>query len=327
MDDGCMDPLVDSNQQGAGTPANQTSPKDLDIDRVVLPALYFLMLPVAFLLNGVSGWVSLHIKASSNFVVYLKNLVAADVIMTIIIPFMAVKYLPGASNRIYILSCYLSPIFYSIRYTCIALLGLISLDRFFKIVKPQSKLFGQNLTLSKLISGLVWVIMLVGFALPNMILSNNSLGNITEINTCMLLKGSAGRTVHENIVICMNFFFWLVSLVIVVCYVCIANKVIQSFRKSGSNNNQGKQKIKLRVFLVVMVFFGSFGPYHIVRIPYTFQQVNSFSYSSCSFLSSKLAKDLSHWLASSNICLDPLLYVFLCREFKEKLNDMFKKIL
>ncbi|XP_040060932.2 P2Y purinoceptor 13-like [Gasterosteus aculeatus] len=327
MDDECVDPLIDSNQQGAVTPTNQTSPNASDSDSFVLPALYFLMFPIAFFLNGVSGWISLHIKASSNFVVYLKNLIAADIIMTMIIPIMAAKYLPGSSNTIYILSCHLSPIFYSIRYTCIGLLGLISLDRFFKIMMPHSKLFGQKLTSSKVISGSVWVIMLGGFALPNMILSNNSLGNMTEINTCMLLKGPAGLVAHESIVICLNAFFWLVSLVIVVCYICVANKVIQSFRKSGSNNNQGKQKIKLRVFLVVMVFFGSFGPYHIVRIPYTFQQVNSFSYSSCSFLSSKLAKDLSHWLASSNICLDPLLYVFLCREFKEKLNDIFKKIL
>ncbi|XP_075956717.1 P2Y purinoceptor 13-like [Anarhichas minor] len=328
MDD-CMVPPFDSNQSAA-TPMNQTPHNDADIDGFIynptfVAVLYFLMFPIALLLNGVAAWVSLHIKTTSNFVVYLKNIVAADIIMTLIIPIKAARDLPGASNAIHILSCYLSAIFYSTQYTCIALLGLISLDRFFKIMMPQSKLFGQNLTFSKLISGSVWVILLGGTALPNIILSNKSVANITEIS-CMKLKGPAGLIIHEKIIIYLNVFFWFVSVVIAVCYICIANKVIQSFRKSGSSNNQGKRKIKLRVFLVVVVFFGSFGPYHIFRIPYTFQQVNSYSYTGCSILSSRLAIDLSHWLACTNICMDPLLYVFLCREFKEKLMSMMKNV-
>ncbi len=128
-----------------------------------------------------------------------------------------------------------------------------------------------------------------------------------------------------RIVIFMNVFFWLISVVIAVCYICITKKVIQSFRNSGSNNNQGKHKIKLRVFLIVIVFFVSFGPYHIVRIPYTFQQVKS-SYTGCNYSMGKFAKEFSLWFATTNICMNPLLYVFLCREFKEKLVSMMKNV-
>uniref|UniRef100_A0A3B4Z555 Purinergic receptor P2Y13 n=1 Tax=Stegastes partitus TaxID=144197 RepID=A0A3B4Z555_9TELE len=288
--------------------------------------LYFLMFPVALLLNGVAAWVSLHLKSTSTFVVYLKNLVAADLIMTLIIPIKGASDLPGASQQLYRLSCrYFSVIFYSTLYTCISLLGIISVDRFFKIMMPRSKLC-QNLTLSKLISGSVWVMQFGGTALPNIILTNKSGENMTEIDSCMKLKGPAGLQFHEKAIIFVNVLFWFVSVVIVVCYIGIANKVIQSFRNSGSNNNQGKQKIKLRVFLVVIVFFVAFGPYHIIRIPYTFQQVNSSSYADCSYVISKFVKDLSLWLATTNICMDPLLYVFLCREFKEKLTSMMENI-
>nr|XP_013768597.1 PREDICTED: P2Y purinoceptor 14-like [Pundamilia nyererei] len=169
----------------------------------VIPALYYLMFPLALLLNGVAAWVSLHLKSTTTFVVYLKNLIAADTLITLIVPF--------------------------------------------KIASD--------------------------------------------------------------------------FLVIVVCYICITNKVIESFRNSGSNNNHGKQKIKLRVFLVIIVFFVAFGPYHIVRIPYTFQQVN-YASNSCLFELSKFAKDASLWLATTNTCIDPLLYVFLCREFKDKLVSL-----
>lgn len=307
---------------------NQTSHNDSGCDSFIydpnfIPALYFLMFPVALLLNGAAAWVSLHLKSTSTFMVYLKNLLAADIIMTLMIPIKI--HFSDVSTMFILISCYLSPIFYSTQYTCIALLGLISLDRFFKIMTPRSKLFGQNLTFSKLISGSVWVILFGSTALPNIILTNK-VANITEIRTCMKLKGPAGLQLHETIVIYLNVLFWLISVVIAVCYICITNKVIQSFRNSGSNNNQGQQKIKLRVFLVVIVFFVSFGPYHIIRIPYTFLQVNFSSYTACSYLISKFAKDLSLWFATTNICMNPLLYMFLCREFKEKLMSMMKNV-
>ncbi|XP_041654186.1 P2Y purinoceptor 13-like [Cheilinus undulatus] len=287
--------------------------------------LYFLIFPLALLLNSVAAWVSLHLKSATTFIVYLKNLVAADLIMTVIVPIKAASDMPGASTALFILSCYLSSFLYSTLYTCIALLGLISLDRFFKIMMPYSKMF-SSVTFSKVVSGLVWVSVFGGSALPNIILNDKSVANMTEISSCMALKGEAGYAAHENTVIFMNVFFWLISMVIAVCYICITNKVIQSFRNSGSNNNQGKQKIKLRVFLVLIVFFVSFGPYHVIRIPYTFQQVNYSSTTSCSYLLGKFGKEITLWFATTNICMNPLLYVFLCREFKEELRSLMKSL-
>lgn len=295
----------------------------------MIPALYLMMFPIALLLNVVAAWVSLHLKSTTTFVVYLKNLVAADIIMTLMIPFKAAGDLPGKWVYLAEPTCrFFSVIFYNTQYTCIALLGLISVDRFFKIMMPRSRLCGQNLTISKLLAASIWVIMFGITCLPNIILTNKSVANITESVSCMMLKGPGGIEFHEKITIFLNAFFWFVSVVIVVCYICIANKVIQSYRNSGSNNSQGKQKLKLRIFLVIIVFFVSFCPYHIVRIPYTAQQVSDSS-NNCSpeYAQIQFAKELTHWLATTNICMDPLLYVFLCREFKEKLMSMMKTAL
>lgn len=311
--------------------SNQTSPNDLDCDgfnphQDIVAVLSFLMFPVALLLNGVAAWVSMHLKSTSTFMVYLKNLVAANIIMTLISPIDAASELRNRSKEVLIVSCYTSPIFYSTQYTSITLLGFISLDRFFKIMMPRSMLLAQNLTFSKLLSGLAWVILFGGTALPNIILSNQPVVNMTEFTSCMTLKGAAGLEFHERTVIYLNVYFWLISVVIVVCYICITNKVIQSFRNSGSSNNKGKHKVKLRVFLVVIVFFLSFGPYHIVRIPYTFQQVSSTYSSDCSYFAGRFAKEISLWVANTSICLNPLLYIFLCREFKEKLMSMIQNL-
>ncbi|XP_024132772.1 P2Y purinoceptor 13-like [Oryzias melastigma] len=235
--------------------------------------------------------VSLHLKSTSTFVVYLKNLIVADIVLTIMIPVKIAGDLPGNWEAMSIPTCrFFSVIFYNTQYTCIALLGFISLDRFFKIMMPRTT-FAQNLTVSKVIAGSIWVIMFGVTGLPNIILTNRTVPT-TQISGCMILKSPAG------------------------------------IRNSGSNNSQGKQKVKLRVFLVIIVFFVSFGPYHIVRIPYTFQQVSSSSTTTCSQIDIqiKLAKELTHWLSTTNICMDPLLYVFLCREFKEQLMALMKKV-
>uniref|UniRef100_A0A8C6SD98 Purinergic receptor P2Y13 n=1 Tax=Neogobius melanostomus TaxID=47308 RepID=A0A8C6SD98_9GOBI len=295
-----------------------------NLNRVGLSVLYLLTFPLALLLNSVAAWVSLHLKSTTTFIVYLKNLICADLLLTLMLPFIAVSDLPGAPLWLVLLSCqFFSVLFYTFLYTSITFLGLISLDRFAKIVTPQSKI-AQNVILSSGISVAVWMIFGLS-ALPTMILSNKKV-NVTEYQSCLDIKVPAGVLYHKYLSIYLNMYFWCVSVVVACCYICITNKVIQSFRNSGSNNSKGKQKIKLRVFMVLVVFFASFGPYHIVRIPYTFQQVNSDSYADCSFWWGKLAKELSLWLASNNVCVDPLLYVFICREFNNKLLSLLNNV-
>uniref|UniRef100_A0A8D3AL70 Purinergic receptor P2Y13 n=1 Tax=Scophthalmus maximus TaxID=52904 RepID=A0A8D3AL70_SCOMX len=300
---------------------------DVTID-VAVSYLFLLLFPIALLFNGVAAWVSLRLRSTSTFIVFLKNLVAADLLMTLTLPPMAAGMLPGAAVGLKAFVCrYSSVIFYCCLYTSIALMGLISLDRFFKIVRPWGKVLGQDVTFSLVMSTLVWVVLFGSTAIPTIILTNRDPVNNTTGDFCMSLKGPAGLTLHIFVVLFMETIFWLISMLIVFCYICITMKVLQSFRNSGSNNSQGKKKTKLlRVFLVVAVFFLSFAPYHIVRIPYTFQQLNYSSRSDCSYLKGKFAKQLSLWLATTNVCMDPLLYVFLCREFKEKLVSMMKNV-
>lgn len=283
------------------------------------------MFPVSLLLNGVAAWVSLYLKSTSTFIVYLKNIIAADIIMTLIMPIDAASEM--TEHKLFlVLSCYISPIFYSTQYTCITLLGLISLDRFCKIVLPGRLLLAQNLTFSKVLSCSVWVMLFCFTALPNIILNNKPIDKLTEIFSCMDLKDAHGLEFHEKITIYLNGYFWLMSLVITVCYIYITKKVIQSYRNSGSKNDQGKQKIKLRVFLIVIVFFLSFGPYHLIRIPYTFLQVNFSEESYCAYIIGRFIKEFSLWFATTNICMNPMLYIFLCHEFKDKLMSMMERL-
>ncbi|XP_062275339.1 P2Y purinoceptor 13-like [Scomber scombrus] len=284
--------------------------------------LFFISFPIALLLNGIAAWVSVHLQSTSTFIVYLKNLVATDLLMTLTSPLMAASMHPRATLQLKAFACrFSSVIFYCCLYTSITFMGLISLDRFFKIVRPCGKLLGQSLAFSVAMSTLVWVVLFGSTAIPTMILTNQDPVNETG-DFCMSLKSPAGVTLHKFVVIFMEILFWLVSLLIVFGYICITLKVLQSFRNSGSNNNNGKKKTKLRVFLILLVFFVCFLPLHIMRIRFTLYEI--FGINVCADTWVMTAYNFVLWLSTTNACLDPLLYIYLCREFKDKLVDMLK---
>ncbi|XP_073350849.1 P2Y purinoceptor 13-like [Pagrus major] len=286
--------------------------------------LYFFLFPFALLLNGLAAWVSLHLRSTSTFIVYLKNLVAADLLLTLTLPPRAASMLPKAATWLGLkaFDCrFSSTIFYTCLYTSITLMGLISLDRFFKIVRPCGKLLGQNVVFSLVMSALVWVVLFGGTLIPTIILTDQLPVNVTE-DFCMSMKSPAGVTLHKYVVVCMEALFWLVSILIVFCYICITMKVLQSFRNSGSNNSRGKKKTKLRVFLILLVFFLCFGPLHIMRIPYTLNEV--FDIDACDEAWVITVHEFVLWLSTTNACLDPFLYICLCREYRDKLVDMMK---
>uniref|UniRef100_A0A8C6SDR9 Purinergic receptor P2Y13 n=1 Tax=Neogobius melanostomus TaxID=47308 RepID=A0A8C6SDR9_9GOBI len=268
---------------------------------LALSILFLMVFPCALVLNGVASCISFHLKSTSTFIVLQP---------TITIEFRA-------------FTCrYSDVVFYCSMYTSIALLGLISLDRFFKIVKPCGKSLGQNVVFSQVMSSLVWLLIFGGTCLPTMILTNQPPPASMSNDFCMDLKSPDGLIVHSYVVALMEAVFWFVCALIVFCYIFITAKVLQSFRNSGSNNSQGNRKTKLRVFLILLVFFVCFVPLHVIRIPYFLREVLEVNV--CTDVWIEVVYKLTLWLVTTNACLDPLLYIFLCREYKNKLVDMMR---
>ena len=103
--------------------------------------------------------------------VYLKNLVAADLLMTLTLPLYAAVQLPGCPVALKTFTCRVSgPVFYCCMYMSVILLGLISLDRFFKVVRPGGRRPCQSLLLSKTISASIWLFFIICNVLPTIIL-------------------------------------------------------------------------------------------------------------------------------------------------------------
>lgn len=110
----------------------------------------------------------------------------------------------------------------------------------------------------------------------------------------------------------------------VFCYTFISKKVFESYKASKSRSHAANRRTKAKVFVVVGVFFICFAPFHFVRVPYTLTQTRSISH--CKAQNAfYIAKETTLWLSATNVCLDPLIYVFLCRVFRKRLVATFCK--
>ncbi|XP_041849815.1 P2Y purinoceptor 13 isoform X2 [Melanotaenia boesemani] len=298
---------------------------DTRVASLVFPCLYSILFIVALILNSLAAWIFFTIPSTSTFVVFLKNVVVADLLMTLTIPVKVLSDAGVGSWHLRAFHCqYSAVLFYITMYISILLLGLISLDRYLKIVRPFGKCALQRVQVGQVMSAAVWVVML-SLALPNVILSNKPPQITGDKVKCSSMKGNAGLLWHEGFNYFCQVVFWGTFALMVICYTFISKKVYESYKASKSRSQAASRKTKAKVFVVVGVFFICFAPFHFARVPYTLTQTRSMQ-SHCQAKNALyIAKETTLWLSATNICLDPLIYVFLCKVFRRRLTAAFCK--
>ncbi|XP_057694963.1 P2Y purinoceptor 13 [Corythoichthys intestinalis] len=297
---------------------------DISVTSVVFPTLYSILFIFALLLNFMAAWIFFSIPSKSTFLVFLKNVVVADLLMTLTIPLKILTDAGVGSGPLRAFHCrYSAVLFYMTMYISIIWLGLISLDRYLKIVRPFGKGTLQKVWFSKVLSVAVWVVMLSA-ALPNVILSNQPPRYSNGRVKCSSMKNKAGLLWHQGFIYFGQVIFWGTLALMVFCYTFISKKVYESYKASKCTSKATNYKTKAKVFVVVGVFFICFAPYHFARVPYTLQQVSK-TKKQCRVNGLFLAKETTLWLSAANVVLDPLIYVFLCSMFRERLTAALRR--
>lgn len=126
----------------------------------------------------------------------------ADLLLTLTIPIKVLSDAGVGSWRLRAFHCrYSAVLFYITMYISILLLGLISLDRYLKIVRPFGRCPLQQVRVGQILSASVWAVML-SLALPNVILSDQTPQVSGGRLRCISMKGKAGQLWHEG----FNYF-------------------------------------------------------------------------------------------------------------------------
>ncbi|XP_006795371.1 P2Y purinoceptor 12 [Neolamprologus brichardi] len=313
--------------------ANSTCSRDNVLKNVVFPILYSFLFLVGMSLNGLAVWIFLRIPSQSHFIIYLKNIVVADVIMTFTFPFKVLSDSNMASIGLRIFVCRVSSVlFYLSMYISILFFGLISIDRCRKTLNPFKGTNSTRLKHRKLLSGAIWTFFVI-LCLPNVILTSKT--PTSRYFQCSKLKTEGGLRWHEIVNHVCQVIFWGNLLTVIVCYTLITKELYRSYSRTKSHSTRGsisqasrgtvrkphkaKRKMNANVFLVLAVFFVCFVPFHFARVPYTISQTRAKSFDCKLKLFFFQLKESTLFLSSLNSVLDPLIYFFLCKSFRTTL--------
>lgn len=323
-------PLLPGNHRHT----NVTCSRDNVLKTVVFPVLYSCLFLVGLSLNSVAVWVFFRIPSKSHFIIYLKNIVVADVIMTFTFPFKVLSDSNMASSGLRIFVCRVSSVlFYLTMYISILFFGLISIDRCRKTLKPFRGTNAARLARRKVLSGAIWTFLLV-LCLPNVILTRKT--PTSSYFKCSDLKTAAGLYWHEVVNHVCQVIFWANLVTVTVCYTLITKELYRSYSRTEAHSSggtmgqvpsgastrkphQAQRKMNANVFLVLAVFFVCFVPFHFARVPYTMSQTRWVLVDCKLKLFFFQLKESTLFLSSLNSLLDPLIYFFLCKSFRTTL--------
>lgn len=283
----------------------------------VLPIMYTIVFLVGLLLNGLNLWIFCYIPSNRSFIVYLKNIVIADLLMTLTFPMKIISDAGFGNEQLRVFVCRFSAVvFYLNMYIGIIFLGILGFDRYFKIVRPLNASSSlQSVFYSKIISALVWTLMAF-ISVPNMILTNQEYDPTIKVS-CAQLKSELGLKWHKaSNYICIGIFIVVFSSLLIF-YVSISRKIYQSHQRFRRGSNAGRKSTR-NIYSILIVFFVCFVPYHLCRIPYTISQTGK-GYSCQQKKTLFYVKEVTLLLSAANVCLDPIIYFFMCQPFRQML--------
>lgn len=279
---------------------------------IVSIVLYSLTCILGLPGNAFVIWIAgFKMKRTVNTVWFL-NLASADFLCCLSIPFSIVEIALDYHWPYGNLMCKVIPTVIILNmFASVFTLTLISLDRFALVIKPVWSQNHRRLSLAYLLSGATWFVALL-LSIPTMIYRESHFTDITNITTQCAYTMT--QSVVKKIYVSRFVFGFVIPLfIIVACYLLIGRKV--------SRSSFGRSQKALKLILgVIVAFFVCWLPYHVVGLilEYTEDFPNAVI---------KSLDPLSVALAYINSCLNPILYVFMGQDFKEKVRLSLRRVL
>ncbi|NXK94587.1 C3AR protein, partial [Formicarius rufipectus] len=318
---------------------------------IVSIAIFIIIFIIGIPGNGLVIWVAgLKMKRSVNTVWFL-NLAVADIMCCLSLPFFIVHL---ALHEHWPYGWFLCKVIPSViiftMFASVFLLVAISIDRCLLVVKPVWCQNHRTVKFMSLISSGAWIMAFIfccpvfyyretstfddktecrySFGDDEVLDYTNESVNEWEEYSFLAYNGndSLGNTYASDysvplalVVINITravFGFVLPFGIMAVCYILIV------FRTHANQFSKPHNRMLRTVVLVVAAFFVCWAPYHIVGI-----------LSLVSTLGTRLTESLILWdhlstaIAYTNSCINPLLYVFVGRDFRAKVRQSVQGIL
>ncbi|KAM3872264.1 P2Y purinoceptor 14-like [Diretmus argenteus] len=257
-------------------------------------------------------------QGSSSMRVYLKNLAAADIFLSLCLPLRIANSVTSSVHQVYCI--YGTTAFFLNMYTSILFMGYIAANRYLKIVHPVKTHILQTVRAAVIISTVTWVSLLAVAVIyiTLSLVTQPAVPSVPDAVTCKALYSPQLRLFNKILpsFSVISFFSVLISLVFFYCSIT-RRLMVQQKQQGGAASSGCKTLTKSRrtMLVLVSVFCICFIPYQLVRLPFIFLRDKCVLGQLFYYL-----KELTIMLSALNVCLDPLIYFIFCKAYRTQLS-------
>ncbi|XP_035459724.2 P2Y purinoceptor 8 [Scophthalmus maximus] len=281
---------------------------------VIVSVIYMIVTAINLVGNGLSMWLLVfRTWPKSPSIIFMINLTLTDLALGAALPFQIAYQLQGYNWNLGPNMCsVLTLVFYTNMYCSILTMMAIGIDRYLGIVRPM--LFRQTRkrkSIAVFSCFLMWGIVL-SVLWP--LMTTDLTFDIPElgITTCFdVLKKDMLPSMFAWAAFLFSVFllFLLPFCVTIFCYVSVIHKL-----STDSKTAQKERAIRLAA-TVLLVFILCFAPNNILLLAHTILRI---FYKKSLYMAYKLTLCFS----CLNSCLDPFIYYFASKEFRQKLREI-----
>lgn len=279
---------------------------------ILLPVSYGIVFVVGLCLNLLALYVFIfRIKTWNAATTYMFNLAMSDTLYVVSLPLLVYYYAMADNWPFGVGLCKIVRfLFYTNLYGSILFLLCLSIHRFLGICFPLKSLEWGQVRYARWVSGIVWVVVIACQApVLYFVTTSPRCDSITCHDTSA--KDLFGEFVIYSTVM-LVLMFCIPFLIIIVCYCMMARKLLKPIHGTTRMSPSKKKSVKM-IIIVLVVFIVCFLPFHITRTLYYYFRTCDLS---CETLNAiNLAYKITRPLASTNSCLDPILYFMSGQKF------------
>ncbi|XP_065133337.1 relaxin-3 receptor 1 [Paramisgurnus dabryanus] len=259
-------------------------------------------------------------KSTINF--FILNLAVTDFQFVLVLPFWAVEHALDFNwpfghamckivLTVTVMNVYASAFF----------LTAMSVTRYWSVASALKDRTRNRTCSVKLVSALLWVLATIATA-PTTIFS--TVRKVDGVKLCLLRfpRGQYWLALYhvQKIVVA----FVIPMLIITVCYLLL----LRLIRERSMNNNLPKRQSRVTksVTIVVLSFFICWMPNHAITLWGVLVKLNVVEWDRIYYMLHTYVFSVTICLATTNSCLNPVLYCLMRREFRKMLKDFFWRI-
>ncbi|XP_026976284.1 B2 bradykinin receptor isoform X2 [Sagmatias obliquidens] len=312
-----------------GTPPQSSSCVHSDwwssLNTIQPPFLWVLFILAALENAFVLSVFCLHRSSCTVAEVYLGNLAAADLLLACGLPFWAITI---ANNFDWlfgeVLCRVVNTVLYMNLYSSICFLMLVSIDRYLALVKTMSMGRMRGVRWARLYSLVIWGCSLF-LSLPMLVFRTmreyGAEGH--NVTACIIIYPSRSWEVFTNSL--LNSVGFLLPLsVITFCTVHII-RVLRNNEMQKFKEIQTERKATVLVLAVLLLFIVCWLPFQLSTFLDTLQRLDILS--SCwDEHVVDVFTQIASYVAYSNSCLNPLVYVIVGKSFRKKSREVYGRL-